>query len=153
VGTVSPGCVGLQAWILASATSTSCLDPRIRDLYADWDAVAAEAVERLRMDAVHTPGDRRLNDLVGELSLQDDDFRLWWRSHGVRAASGGRKRLRHPLVGPLELDWQAMALNATPGQTLVTYTAPRGTPSYDALHLLTSWASFEHVQHSGTLRA
>ncbi|MFD9220511.1 hypothetical protein ACFWDI_10985 [Streptomyces sp. NPDC060064] len=82
---------------------------QLRDLYTDWDAVAAEAVERLRMDAVHTPGDRRLADLVGELSFQDDDFCRLWGSHGVRSASTGRKCFRHPRVGPLELDWQAMA--------------------------------------------
>lgn len=32
-----------------------------------------------------------------------------------------------------------MALNAAPDQTLVTYTAPRGTPSHDALRFLAGW--------------
>ncbi len=117
------------------------LEPRIRDLYQDWEAVAAEAVARLRMDAVHASGDRRLAALVGELYVQDDDFRRWWGGHGVRAASAGRKRFSHPLAGPIELDWQAMNLNATPDQTLVTYTAPSGTPSHDALRFLTAWTN------------
>jgi transcriptional regulator with XRE-family HTH domain len=116
------------------------LEPRVRGLYPDWEAVAAEAVARLRMNAVHTPGDRRLAALVGELSIQDEDFRRWWGGHGVRTASAGRKRFSHPLGGPLDLDWQAMNLNAAPDQTLVTYTAPSGTPSHDALRFLTAWA-------------
>lgn len=113
------------------------LEPRFRGPYRDWESVAAEAVARLRMDAVHAPGDRRLTSLAGELPLKGGDLRRWWGGHGVRAA-GRRKRFSHPLVGPLELDWQATALNASPGQTLVTYTA---SPSYDALRLLTSWTA------------
>ncbi|WP_405015882.1 helix-turn-helix transcriptional regulator [Kitasatospora sp. NBC_00070] len=117
------------------------LDPRMRALYSDWPAVAAEAVASLRMDAVHATGDARLAELVGELSLRDDDFRRWWGGHAVRAAGGGRKRLRHPVVGAIELDWQAMRLGAAPDQTLVTYTAPAGGPDHDALRILTSWST------------
>ncbi|MGW7481260.1 MmyB family transcriptional regulator [Nonomuraea muscovyensis] len=43
------------------------LDPRVRAL-PDWPVVAAEAVARRWMDAVHSPDDRRLAALVGELS-------------------------------------------------------------------------------------
>jgi len=117
------------------------LEPRVRGLYADWEAIAAEAVARLRMDAVHTPEDPRLTKLVGELSVCDADFRRWWGRHGVRIPTAGRKRLTHPLVGSLELDWHAMQLNASPDQILVTYTAPAGSPTHDALAFLTSWSS------------
>lgn len=117
------------------------LEPRVRALYVDWEQVAAEAVARLRMDAVHTPGDPRLAKLVGELSVQNDQFRRWWGGHGVRAAGGGRKSFHHPVVGLLELDWQALHLAAAPDQALVTYTAPVDSPSYDALRILTSWTS------------
>ncbi|MET9777930.1 helix-turn-helix domain-containing protein [Streptomyces sp. NPDC006367] len=129
------------------------LDPRIRGLYAGWESVAAEAVARLRMDAAHTPDDPRLTKLVGELSVHDDDFRRWWGGHGVRIPSAGRKRLHHPVVGDLELDWQAMQLGAAPDQTLVTYTAPAGSPTHDALAFLTSWSTpldaTSHAAQSG----
>jgi transcriptional regulator with XRE-family HTH domain len=117
------------------------LEPEVRALYADWEQVAAEAVARLRMDAVHTSGDARLAKLVGELSVQDNDFRRWWGGHGVRAASAGRKRFHHSVVGTLDLDWQAMQLGAAPDQTVVTYTAPIGSPSHDALRILTCWTA------------
>jgi transcriptional regulator with XRE-family HTH domain len=117
------------------------LEPRVRNLYADWKQVAAEAVARLRMDAVHTPGDPRLAKLVGELSVHDDDFRRWWGGHDVRAATAGRKRFHHPVVGTLDLDWQAMHLGAAPDQTVVTYTTPAGSASHDALRILASWTT------------
>ncbi|MER5781505.1 helix-turn-helix domain-containing protein [Streptomyces mobaraensis] len=129
------------------------LEPRVRGLYADWAAVAAEAVARLRMDAAHTPEDPRLAKLVGELSVRDADFRRWWGGHGVRIPTAGRKTLNHPLVGSLELDWQAMRIGASPEQTLVTYTAPAGSPTHDALAFLASWQSptnaADHPAQSG----
>ncbi|WP_229859042.1 helix-turn-helix domain-containing protein [Streptomyces poonensis] len=117
------------------------LDPRVRGLYEDWESVAAETVARLRMDAAHSPDDPRLTKLVGELSVRDADFRRWWSGHGVRIPSAGRKHLRHPVVGGLELDWQTMQLGTASDQILVTYTAPAGTPTHDALAFLTSWSA------------
>jgi hypothetical protein len=114
------------------------LDARVRSLYADWHGVAADCVRRLRMDAVNYPKDRRLTALVGELSIQDADFRRWWGGHDVRAISAGRKTFNHPLAGPLTLDWQAMQINTAPDQTLVVYTAAPG--SADGLRFLSSWA-------------
>lgn len=117
------------------------LEPRMRGLFLDWEQVAAEAVDRLRMAAARTPGDPRLAQLVGELSVHDADFRRWWAGHGVRAMAGGRKRLRHPVVGELELDWQVLQVLSASEQTLVTYTAAAGSPSAEALRILDSWSA------------
>ncbi|MFB7723503.1 helix-turn-helix domain-containing protein [Nocardia sp. NPDC056100] len=117
------------------------LEPRMRAVFRDWEAVAAEAVDRLRMAAARTPGDPRLLSLVGELSVCDADFRRWWAGHSVRAVAGGRKRLRHPVVGDLELDWQVLQVLSASEQSLVTYTAPIGSASHEALRILSSWAA------------
>jgi hypothetical protein len=53
----------------------------------------------------------------------------------------GVKRLRHPVVGVLDLTYEAMELPADPGLTIFTYTAEPGTPSEDGLKLLASWAA------------
>ncbi|MFG1818226.1 hypothetical protein ACGFIF_30985 [Kribbella sp. NPDC049174] len=50
----------------------------------------------------------------------------------------GVKRFRHPEVGVLELNFEAMPLPADPGLTLTAYNAAPGTPSYDGLRLLAS---------------
>lgn len=52
----------------------------------------------------------------------------------------GRKRLRHPAVGQLDLDFEAMVLPSEPGLQLNIYTAAAGTPTADGLKLLASWA-------------
>ena len=51
----------------------------------------------------------------------------------------GAKRLHHPLVGDLTLDFEAFELPGDPGQRLNVYTAPPDTPSAEALGLLASW--------------
>ncbi|WP_344856900.1 helix-turn-helix transcriptional regulator [Planomonospora alba] len=117
------------------------LDPHIRGLYAHWEAVAVDAVARLRMVAATYPHDKHLTALIGELSVHDDDFRRWWSSHTVKATDQGRKVFDHPVTGPLELDWQALRINARPDQTLVVYTAPLGSPADQALRFLRSWTS------------
>lgn len=127
------------------------LEPRIRGLFVNWEQVAAEAVDRLRMAAARTPGDPRLMQLVGELSVHDADFRRWWAGHGVRTLAGGRKHVRHPVVGELELDWQVLQVLTAKDQTLVTYTAPEGSPSHEALRILCSWTSENAVRRPGSV--
>ena len=55
----------------------------------------------------------------------------------------GRKRLHHPLVGDLELDYEALELSGDPGQRINLYTAPPDSPSAEALELLASWSAPE----------
>jgi hypothetical protein len=62
-------------------------------------------------------------------------------SHNVKFHRSGRKRLRHPVVGLLDLDFESMELSSTPGLQLDLYTAATGTPTADALKLLASWAA------------
>ncbi|CAL9474493.1 hypothetical protein SUDANB6_02907 [Streptomyces sp. enrichment culture] len=99
------------------------LEPRIRELYPDWEDVAGGFVERLRMDATRYPDDPRLHSLVDELSGRDPDFRRWWARHTVQGVTSGRKRVRHPVAGELVLDWQALQITAAPEQTVIVHTA------------------------------
>ncbi|MFC8654314.1 helix-turn-helix transcriptional regulator [Streptomyces parvus] len=115
-------------------------DPRMRELYADWENVAHTCVAQLRMEAARDPDNVRLTALVGELSVQDADFRRWWAAHHVAIRSVGTKTLHHPVVGDLTLDWDTLAATSDTEQQLVIWTAERGTPSHDALRILASWA-------------
>ncbi|MEJ3746196.1 helix-turn-helix transcriptional regulator [Actinomycetes bacterium KLBMP 9797] len=112
------------------------LDPESRNIYADWDAIAADTVASLRGMAGTDVDDPRLTELVGELSLKSDDFRRLWARHDVRVKTAGTKRFRHPLVGELSLDFETFAVNGVPGQTLIVYHAEVGSPSASALALL-----------------
>jgi hypothetical protein len=59
----------------------------------------------------------------------------------VRLHHTGRKSFRHPAVGVLTLDFDAMELLAQPGLTLTAYSAAPGTADHDSLALLASWAA------------
>jgi transcriptional regulator with XRE-family HTH domain len=117
------------------------LDPHAVEFFRDWDKVANDTVALLRAEAGRDPYDRQLSDLIGELSTRSDEFRRRWAAHDVRIHTTGVKRLRHPVVGDLELAFESFATAGDPGQSLLTYTAEPGSPSQDALNLLASWAA------------
>lgn len=112
-----------------------------KDFFVDYDQMAGDAAAKLRMEAGRNPHDEQLIALVGELSTCSELFRQRWASHDVRMQRFGRKRLRHPIVGQLELDVESLELPVDPGLHLIIYTAPAGTPTADGLALLASWAA------------
>ncbi|MFJ4622392.1 helix-turn-helix domain-containing protein [Streptomyces sp. NPDC088812] len=116
-------------------------DPVLRHLHQDWAHDAREAVAALRMEAAADADDPALAQLVGELSVQDADFRTWWAEHRVNSASYGTKHYRHHLVGDLTLDCDTWASPDGSGQRLMVLTAEPGSPSEDALRILTSWTA------------
>jgi transcriptional regulator with XRE-family HTH domain len=117
------------------------LDPAAAEFYDDWDRVTKDLVATLRGEAGRNPYDKRLSDLVGELSTRSERFRGLWAAHNVRFHRTGVKKLHHPIVGDIELVYEAFDLPADPGLSLSTYTAVPGTPSEDALKMLASWAA------------
>ncbi|GAA1266136.1 hypothetical protein GCM10009609_31620 [Pseudonocardia aurantiaca] len=117
------------------------LDGAYRSLYADWERSARECVAVLRMEAGRNPGDPRVTALVGELCVQDPDFRAWWGSHQVRGPRQLTKTYRHPVVGALTLDVQQLSVDTQPDQHLVAYTAPPGSPAQEALRFLLQWSA------------
>lgn len=117
------------------------LDPAAAELYGDWECRACEVVSNLRMYAGRNPDDEQLSALVGELSVKNEEFRRLWAAHTVADKTHGVKTLRHPLVGRLDLAFQTLLLPDDPAQCLVTYHAAPGSPSEDALRLLSSWTS------------
>jgi transcriptional regulator with XRE-family HTH domain len=119
------------------------LDPRSREFYTDWEQGANDIVAILRSYAGRNPNDRGLTDLIGELATRSETFRTKWANHNVRFHRTGLKRLHHPVVGDLELAYEAMELPADPGLTMFAYTAEPGSASEERLSLLASWAATE----------
>ncbi|WP_331715505.1 helix-turn-helix transcriptional regulator [Tessaracoccus coleopterorum] len=85
-----------------------------------------DAVAILRAEAGRNPYDKELSDLVGELSTRSMEFRQLWANHDVRYHRSGTKVFHHPVVGRLELDYEALLLPADEGLQLNVYTAPVG---------------------------
>jgi transcriptional regulator with XRE-family HTH domain len=125
----------------ANSARFTFLDPAAHEFYLDWERTAKDLVAHLRSEAGRTPYDRGLSDLVGELSTRSPEFRTWWAQHNVRYHRTGIKRLRHPLVGELELDYEVMEVSADDGLTIAAYSAEARSRSAQALDLLGSWTA------------
>jgi transcriptional regulator with XRE-family HTH domain len=117
------------------------LDPAARDFYPDFADSAYTTVALLRTEAGRDPFSKSLTDLIGELSTRSEEFRALWAAHNVRLHRTGLKHFHHPVIGRIDLMFEAMALEADEGLTLTAYTAEPGTPAHDALKLLASWAA------------
>jgi hypothetical protein len=110
-------------------------------------------VALLRAETARSPYDKILIDMVGELSTRIDAFRIRWARHDVHQHLTGTKRLRHPVVGDLDLRFESMELPADPGLTVLLYTAEPASPTADALNLLASWAACPHsAQHTSEVK-
>jgi transcriptional regulator with XRE-family HTH domain len=130
----------------ANATRYIYLDPGARDFFMDYDVIANDAAAMLRLEAGRNPHDKDLIALVGELSTQSELFRRRWASQDVKFHRSGRKRLRHPAVGELDLNFEAMEMPSEPGLRLNIYTTEPNTPTYDGLRLLASWAATQDAE-------
>jgi transcriptional regulator with XRE-family HTH domain len=124
------------------------LDSAARRFYPNWDLAANMTVANLRTAAGKDPHDKRLHELIGELSTRSDEFRRRWHAHDVRTHGTGTKHFHHHVVGDLELAYEGLDLRAEPGHTLTVYTAEPSSPTAHALALLASWAATENQDTS-----
>ena len=131
----------------ANAARFLFLDPRAPEpSTATGRTRRQQTVALLRAEAGRAPYDRILTDLVGELSTRSDEFRTLWASHDVREHRTGIKRVHHPVVGDLDLHFEAMEPSSDRGVLFLAYTAEPGSASHDGLQLLANWAATdEHV--------
>lgn len=114
------------------------LDPAARTFWVDWEQIAKATVGTLRSFAGANPCDPPLMALVGELSTRSEPFRTWWAAHTVHAHASGVKRVRHPLVGEITLNYEMLTF-AADELPMAVYTTEPGSASEAALNLLGSW--------------
>ncbi|HET9077036.1 MAG TPA: helix-turn-helix transcriptional regulator [Acidimicrobiales bacterium] len=117
------------------------LDEQVRGLYPDWERSLRGMVAAFRASIGTDVNDPRTQQLVGELSLASERFRVLWARHDVTAIAGGRATVDHPVVGTMDLRRQKLPIGDTDGQILVIYHAAPATPSAGALRRLAAIAS------------
>ncbi|MFB7908553.1 helix-turn-helix transcriptional regulator [Kitasatospora sp. NPDC056076] len=117
------------------------LDPKARETVGDWERLAAETVAMLRFEAGRYPQDRRLADLVGELTLQVPEFTGWWNDHRVLRRTHGAKHYHHPLVGDLHFSYESFQVPGDAEQTLCVYNVEPNSPTAQSLRVLASWTA------------
>jgi transcriptional regulator with XRE-family HTH domain len=111
-------------------------DPHVRGFYEDWKTKATDAVAYLRLVSGQRPDDPRLTSLIGELSVNSQEFVKLWGGHTVAQCRSSVRGFRHPLVGALTLNEEPMEIVADRGQRIVLYTAEPGSASENGLKLL-----------------
>ncbi|MED5813772.1 helix-turn-helix domain-containing protein [Mycolicibacterium sp. 050232] len=117
------------------------LDSYAAQVFPEWERSADEAVALLQAEAARDPHSAAITQIVGELATQSIEFRTRWAAHNVTAHRHGVKRFGHPEFGDLTLTYNVFEVTATPGLSLVGYTAEPNSPSAQALSIMASWSA------------
>lgn len=97
------------------------LNPHARDAQHDWESVARFVVAVFRADTARAGASAAAQALVEELSAASDDFARMWREHRVEGFGEGVKRLYHPVLGELPLDYTTFAVDGRPDLSMIVY--------------------------------
>ena len=96
-------------------------DPRVRAAQYDWESVARFVVGSFRADAARAGAVSEVGQLVEELCTRSAEFAALWRDNNVQVHGEGVKRLRHPILGPIGLEYSAFAVDGRPDLSMIVY--------------------------------
>jgi transcriptional regulator with XRE-family HTH domain len=94
---------------------------RVRAIQEDWESVARYVVGSFRADVARAGATEEITQLVDELSRTSAEFERLWRDNEIAAHHEGLKRLHHPEVGLLELEFSVFAVDGRPELGMVIY--------------------------------
>ncbi|HWE47868.1 MAG TPA: helix-turn-helix transcriptional regulator [Caulobacteraceae bacterium] len=97
------------------------VDARVRAAQEDWKSVARYVVAAFRADAARAGADEAIAALVEELSRLSPEFAALWRQNDIIAPGEGVKRLNHPELGLLELEFSVFAVDGRPDLAMLVY--------------------------------
>ncbi|QUD90069.1 helix-turn-helix transcriptional regulator [Phenylobacterium montanum] len=98
------------------------LDPRARTVHYDWDSMARLVLGAFRLDAARAGAVAEVAPLVEELSRLSPEFQVMWRDGDVPAFHRDAvKHIRHPVLGPLDFELSAFAVDGRPDLSLLVY--------------------------------
>lgn len=110
-----------------NAAALVFLRPESREMYPDWDEIAAELVSALRAEVGQFPDHGRPHQVMCRLREESTEFRQMWAAQDVLERGHGVKRIRNREVGELVVTFETFPVPNAPDQRLCTYTAPKGS--------------------------
>lgn len=99
------------------------LHPWMRTFYLDREQVIREGIADLRAAWASHPDDTALAELVSALLAESEEFARLWAQRDVKLNGRGYKRLLHPDVGPLTIQFEVLASLQDPDCRVVIYRA------------------------------
>ncbi len=102
-------------------------DPRVRAAQFDWDSVARYVVGAFRIDAARAGAEAEVQPLVDELCRTSPEFAAMWRDNDVKSHGEGVKQLRHPVLGPISLEYSSFAVDGRPDLQMIVYNPATST--------------------------
>jgi transcriptional regulator with XRE-family HTH domain len=94
---------------------------RMRAVQDDWMKIARFVVGAFRADAMRAGAGAEIADLVEELSRTSPDFAMLWRENDIAAHGEGVKRIHHPEIGLLELEFSTFSVEGRPDLGMIVY--------------------------------
>ena len=94
---------------------------RVRGAQEDWESTARFVVGAFRADAVRAGAVSEVGQLVAELCATSPEFAALWADNDVRFHGEGTKRLRHPVLGTIELEYSGFAVDGRPDLGMIVY--------------------------------
>jgi hypothetical protein len=113
-------------------------DLRVRAAQHDWDSMARFAVGAFRTDAARAGAVSEVSELVDELCKLSPEFEALWRENDVGVHAEGVKRLRHPILGPIELEYSAFAVDGRPDLSMIVLNPVTSSDADRIRSLITS---------------
>ncbi|MBP2461990.1 MULTISPECIES: helix-turn-helix transcriptional regulator [unclassified Rhizobium] len=95
--------------------------PSLRAKQHDWEGLARFVVGAFRADAARAGAMSEVSDLVDELSKSSPEFAAFWGENDVRLQSDGLKRIEHPDLGTVELEYTAFSVDGRPDLGMMIY--------------------------------
>jgi transcriptional regulator with XRE-family HTH domain len=96
-------------------------DARVRAAQVDWENVARFVVGAFRVDAARAGAVSEVSQLVDELCRRSPEFEALWRDNNVQVHGEKPKRLRHPILGPISLEYSAFAVDGRTDLSMIVY--------------------------------
>jgi len=97
-------------------------DERVRAAQDDWRNVARYVVGAFRADAARAGAGAEIRQLVDELSARSPEFKAMWDDNEITSMREGVKRLHHPDLGTIELEFSTFSVEGRSDLNMMVYS-------------------------------
>ncbi|NVN24798.1 helix-turn-helix domain-containing protein [Asaia siamensis] len=95
--------------------------PHIRQMQVDWTLLARSVVAAFRADVSRAGASAEIHQFVTELGARSPEFLALWQSNDIQQQGEGTKRLKHPAVGLIELEYSRFSVEGRSDLGLIVY--------------------------------